>query len=577
MLGLVPEILDALCLVSAAAWPVLGVVAGPLVLRLRYEFSRRATAERELRESESRYRAIFETAVDAIIVSDQHGIIQEFSRAAEAMTGYRAGELIGQNMRVLLPPSMRQEPERHTARYLWTVRELEVCRKDGSVFPAHLSIAEWWAGGHRHFTGILRDLSAHHQEQLERTKLEAQLHQAQKMEAIGNLTGGMAHDFNNMLGVIIGNIDLLRDLRKDDADVDELTREALDAAFRGAVLTRRLLAFARQQPLRPQRVDVNELVSGITRLLSRTLGEDIEISLDLSAEVWPVVVDPAQLEASLTNLATNARDAMPNGGRLMVVTSNRYLDADYAAQHSEVVPGAYVVIEVSDTGSGMTQEVINRIFEPFFSTKARDKGTGLGLSMVFGFIKQSGGHISVYSEPGIGTNFRLFLPRMTEEVTTVEESSAVPLVHGRGETVLVVEDNAALRRVVMRQLGELGYRVRDAENAAEGLQVMEKESIDLLLTDVVMPGGTDGRELARRARQRWPSLKVVFTSGFSEARLNGNASPPLSCTPLLNKPYRKEELASAAREALDRFADMDAQQQSSLPAETIFRQDRRIL
>ena len=363
-------------------------------------------------------------------------------------------------------------------------------------------------------------------------------------------------------------------ISKDDADVDELTREALDAAFRGADLTRRLLAFARRQPLRPQRVDVNELVSGITRLLSRTLGEDIEISLDLSAELWPIVVDPAQLEASLTNLATNARDAMPNGGRLMAVTSNRYLDADYAAQHSEVVPGAYVVIEVSDTGSGMTQEVINRIFEPFFSTKGRDKGTGLGLSMVFGFIKQSGGHISVYSEPGIGTTFRLFLPRMTEEVPTVEESSAVPLVHGRGETVLVVEDNAALRRVVMRQLGELGYRVLDAENAAEGLQLMEKESIDLLLTDVVMPGGTDGRELARRARQRWPTIKVVFTSGFSETRLNGNASPMFSCSPFLNKPYRKEELASAAREALDRFAELDAPRQSSAQSQTIFLQDR---
>src|SRR5580692_6948469 len=322
MPGLVPEILDAVCLLGAAAWPVLGLVVGLLVLRLRYERSRRAAVGRELRERESRYRAIFETAVDAIIVSDQHGIIQEFSRAAEAMTGYRAAELIGQNMRVLLPPAMRQEPERYTARYLWTIKELEVCRKDGSVFPAHLSIAEWWAGGYRHFTGILRDLSAQHREQIERTKLEAQLHQAQKMEAIGNLTGGMAHDFNNMLGVIIGNIDLLRDLKGEDSDIDELTREALDAAFRGADLTRRLLAFARQQPLRPQHVDVNELVSGITRLLRRTIGEDVEISLDLAPELWPVVVDPAQLEASLTNLATNARDAMADGGRLMIVTGN---------------------------------------------------------------------------------------------------------------------------------------------------------------------------------------------------------------------------------------------------------------
>jgi two-component system, chemotaxis family, CheB/CheR fusion protein len=554
MPGLAPEILDALCSASAAAWPVLGLVAGLLMVRLRYECSRRAAVEQELQESESRYRAIFETAVDAIIVSDQHGIIQEFSRAAEAMTGYRAAELIGQNMRVLLPPAMRQEPERYTARYLWTIKELEVCRKDGSVFPAHLSIAEWWAGGYRHFTGILRDLSAQHREQIERTKLEAQLHQAQKMEAIGNLTGGMAHDFNNMLGVIIGNIDLLRDLKGEDSDIDELTREALDAAFRGADLTRRLLAFARQQPLRPQHVDVNELVSGITRLLRRTIGEDIEISLDLAPELWPVVVDPAQLEASLTNLATNARDAMADGGRLVIVTGNRTLDADYAAQHAEVVPGGYAMLEVSDTGSGMTPEVMHRIFEPFFTTKSRDKGTGLGLSMVFGFIKQSGGHIGVYSEPGIGTTFRLFLPRMTEDVPVVEESGATPLLHGRGEWILVVEDNAALRRVVTRQLGELGYRVLAAENAAAGLELLDRQSIDLLLTDIVMPGGINGRELARRARQRWPGIKIVFTSGFSEARLTGDAGPLAACTPLLSKPYRKEDLASAAREALDRVA-----------------------
>jgi two-component system CheB/CheR fusion protein len=555
MPGLAAEILDALCSASAAAWPVLGLVAGLLIVRLRYEWSRRAAVERELQESESRYRAIFETAVDAIIVSDQHGIIQEFSRAAEAMTGYRGAELIGQNMRVLLPPAMRQEPERYTARYLWTIKELEVCRKDGSVFPAHLSIAEWWAGGYRHFTGILRDLSAQHREQVERTKLEAQLHQAQKMEAIGNLTGGMAHDFNNMLGVIIGNIDLLRDLKGEDPDIDELTREALDAAFRGADLTRRLLAFARQQPLRPQHVDVNELVSGITRLLRRTIGEDVEISLDLAAELWPVVVDPAQLEASLTNLATNARDAMADGGRLMIVTGNRTLDADYAAQHAEVVPGGYVMLEVSDTGCGMTPEIMHRIFEPFFSTKSRDKGTGLGLSMVFGFIKQSGGHIGVYSEPGIGTTFRLFLPRMVASVPAVEESVATSLLlHGRGESVLVVEDNAALRRVVTRQLGELGYRVLAAENAAAGLELLDRQSIDLLLTDIVMPGGINGRELARRARQRWPEIKIVFTSGFSEARLNGDAGPLAACTPLLSKPYRKEDLASAAREALDRVA-----------------------
>jgi PAS domain S-box-containing protein len=554
MPGLAPEIVDALYAFGAVAWPVFGLVTAILFVRLRYERMRRAGVAQELRESESRYRAIFETAVDAVIVSDQHGIIREFSRAAEVMTGYQAADLVGQNMRVLLPPALRREPERHTARYLWTIRELEVCRKDGSIFPAHLSIAEWWAGGHRHFTGILRDLSTQRHEQLERTKLEAQLYQAQKMEAIGNLTGGMAHDFNNMLSVIIGNLDLLRDLKEDDPDINELTREALDAAFRGADLTRRLLAFARQQPLRPQCVDVNELVSGVARLLRRTLGEDVEFSLDLAPELGPVVVDPAQLEASLTNLATNARDAMPDGGRLMIVTDNRVLDADYAAQHTEVVPGSYVMLEVSDTGCGMTAEVMHRIFEPFFTTKSRDKGTGLGLSMVFGFIKQSGGHIGVYSEPGIGTSFRLFLPRMSKDVPVTEDSTVVPLAHGKGETVLVVEDNEALRRIVARQLGELGYRVLAAENAAAGLQLLDRQSIDLLLTDVVMPGGINGRELARRARQRWPGIKIVFTSGFSEARLNGDAGPLAACTPLLSKPYRKQDLASAAREALDRVA-----------------------
>jgi PAS domain S-box-containing protein len=549
------EIFAALSSAGVLLYTLLGVGVAALVVACLYcEWIKHRILEEELRESESRYRAIFETAVDAIIVSNQHGIIQQFSKTAERMTGYSAREVIGRNMRVLLPADLRQENDRYTARYLWTVRELEVCRKDGTVFPAHLSIAEWWSGGHRHFTGILRDLTSEKRQQIERIKLEAQLQHAQKMEAIGNLTGGMAHDFNNVLGVIIGNIDLLRDLRKDDADVDELTREALDAAFRGADLTRRLLAFARQQPLRPQRVDVNALVSGITWLLSRTLGEDIEISLDLSPDVWPVGIDPAQLESSLTNLATNARDAMPNGGRLMVVTRNRCLDADYAAQHPDVAAGGYVMVEVSDTGTGMAQDVMNRIFEPFFTTKSRDKGTGLGLSMVFGFIKQSGGHISVYSEPGFGTTFRLFLPRMTEESSSVVENSAEPLMHGRGETVLVVEDNAALRRVVTRQLGELGYRVLEAENAAAGLRLMERENIDLLLTDIVMPGGTNGRELARRARQRWPGIKVVFTSGFSEGRLSGDAGQLAACAPLLSKPYRKEELANAAREALDRVA-----------------------
>ena len=528
---------------------VRNLLAAEIESRQRAE-ARLRQNQHELSAGETRYRTILETTDSAIIVADQHGRIEQFNKAAESMTGYLAAEVVGENMRVLLPPNLQHEHYRYTARYLWTVRELEVCRKDGSLFAAELAITDWWAGGQRHFVGMLRDLTRQKQEQVERMRLEEQLHQAQKMEAIGNLTGGMAHDFNNLLGVIIGNADLLRDLETADPEADELIRNVLDAAFRGAELTRRLLAFARQQPLSPRRIDVNQLVSGIIRLLSRTLGENIEIVLSLSSEVSPIVADPAQLEAAIANLATNARDAMPGGGRLTVATADCRLDADSVAPHSDLVPGQYVMIEVGDTGSGMTQEVINRIFEPFYTTKGRDRGTGLGLSMVFGFIKQSGGHINVSSEPGVGTTFRLFLPRTTEETVVTTENAAAPLLCGGEETILVVEDNDALRRVIGRQLGSLGYRVLEAKQADAALGVMEQESIDVLLTDIVMPGGKDGIELARQARQRWPAIAIVFSSGFSQAKPDGIAVSTPPGTPLLSKPYRKENLAQAIREAL---------------------------
>jgi len=525
------------------------------LLTAEIEARRRAEARllqnhHELKESESRYRTILETADNAIIVADQHGRIEQFNKAAEGITGYLAAEVIGENMRVLLPPNLLREHYRYTARYLWTVRELDVCRKDGSLFAAELTIADWWAGGQRHFVGMLRDLTRQKLEQLERTRLEEQLHQAQKMEAIGSLTGGMAHDFNNLLSIIIGNTDLLRDLKIDHPEADELTHNVLDAAFRGADLTRRLLAFARQQPLRPQWVDVNQLVSGIIRLLSRTLGENIEIALNLSSEVSSIIADPAQLEAAITNLATNARDAMPSGGHLAIATANCGLGADRAAQLAEVVPGEYVMIEVRDTGSGMTRKVMNRIFEPFYTTKERDKGTGLGLSMVFGFIKQSGGHITVSSEPGVGTTFRIFLPRATEGAVMTQDDKKEQLICGGGETILAVEDNDGLRRVIVRQLNSLGYRVLEAKQADEALQVMELESIDVLLTDIVMPGGKDGVELARQAKQRWPAIAIVFSSGFSQAKPDGNAISLPPDTSLLSKPYRKENLARAIREVL---------------------------
>jgi signal transduction histidine kinase len=377
---------------------------------------------------------------------------------------------------------------------------------------------------------------------------EAKLLQSQKMEAIGNMTGGMAHDFNNLLGVIVGNLDLARPLVKDRPEVDELIGESLDAALSGADLTRRLLAFARRQPLQAALVRLNDVVGGMAKLLGRTLGENIEISLDPAPHVWPVLADPSQIEASLINLATNARDAMPNGGQLKIVTGNAHLDADYVQSRPEVSPGDYAMIEVSDTGVGMSAELTTRIFEPFFTTKERGSGTGLGLAMVFGFMRQSGGHITVHSKPGAGTTFRLYLPRAAVDSEGVEPASSPPLSGGAGETVLVVEDNAALRRVAVRQLRELGYRVLEAENAAAGLLTLEHERVDLIFSDVVMPGGMDGFALAKRVADRWPNIAIVLASGFSEATAHDRSATSVR---LLSKPYRKSDIAHAIRQALD--------------------------
>jgi signal transduction histidine kinase/ActR/RegA family two-component response regulator len=402
------------------------------------------------------------------------------------------------------------------------------------------------------FTSALlsRSAAALTVESVERRRAEERLVQAQKMEAIGNLTGGMAHDFNNLLGIIMGNLDLLRSDAVLTPETDELVGEAIDAAIRGADLTRRLLAFARRQPLQPKRVAINELVSGMVNLLRRTLGEDIDISLDLAPEVWAVVVDPAQLESALVNLANNARDAMPKGGRLMIATGNRPLDADYASMHTELAPGDYAMIEIGDTGTGMPPDVIAHVFEPFFTTKETGKGTGLGLSMVFGFVKQSAGHINVYSEPGQGTTFRLYLPRAVDQDSTALPPPSVARPAGGKETVLVVEDNLAMRRVVRRQLTELGYHVLEAERASVAIELLVQENIDLMFSDIVMPGEVNGIELAREAVTRWPALKVVLTSGFPQARLEvgGDASADIH---LLSKPYRRDDLARLLRGIFD--------------------------
>jgi PAS domain S-box-containing protein len=422
-----------------------------------------------------------------------------------------------------------------TVRYVY--RESELIR-DGAGKPLILA-------------GIIHDITEPREAQKHGKELEQQLAQAQKMEAIGNLTGGMAHDFNNLLGVIIGNLDLLGDVAADNSDIEEFRENALDAALRGADLTRRLLAFARRQALRPERLDANTLIAEITKLLRRTLGEHIRIELRLAADLWPVVVDPAQLESAITNLANNARDAMPGGGRLLITTRNTHLDEDYAADHSEVKAGDYMLIEVTDTGTGMPRDIVSRIFDPFFTTKEPGKGTGLGLSMVFGFIRQSDGHISVYSEPGSGTTFRLYLRRGPAGPTEPRETTAAKPVAGNGETILVVEDSPQLLSLVGKQLIDLGYRVLKADGPEAALDILAgHEPIQLLLTDIVMPGGMSGLELARGAIAQRAQLKVLLTSGFPAMPSATDGAMP-SGWRLLTKPYRRAELARLVRETLD--------------------------
>jgi nitrogen-specific signal transduction histidine kinase/CheY-like chemotaxis protein len=380
---------------------------------------------------------------------------------------------------------------------------------------------------------------------------ERALLQFQKMEAVGQLTGGLAHDFNNLLAVMIGNLDLLQENASIDAETREIQQEALDAALRGAELTRQLLAFSRRQPLQPKRTNLNDLVTSTARLLKKVLGENITIRTRLADRPWTIMADPSQVETSLMNLAINARDAMAQGGTLLVETANVVLDEDYVRLNHEVVPGEYAMMAVSDSGSGMAPEIVARVFEPFFTTKPAGKGTGLGLSMVYGFVKQSGGHAKVYSEVGVGTTIRLYFPKARDDVadpgSAAEDEPAPPAA--KGETVLVVEDKDDVRRVACRQLRKYGYNVIDAENGSVALDILRSgRPVDLLFTDVVMPGDWSGPALAEEARKLRPGLKLLFASGFP-----GMVLPPQMLAEgngFISKPYRHQELNRMIRRIL---------------------------
>ena len=400
-------------------------------------------------------------------------------------------------------------------------------------------------------TGVIQDITT-------RQTMTSQLAQATKMEAIGNLTGGLAHDFNNYLGIIIGNLDLAIDDLPADSAAKSLLGSALQGALSGAELTKSLLAFSRQQPLDPQLNDISQRIEGMTKILQRTVGNNVALKLMLAPDIWPVRIDGAQFDSCIINLANNARDAMPGGGSLIFSTRNTQLDGDYAKMNLGVVPGDYVLIEVADTGTGMAPETLAHVFEPFFTTKGQKHGTGLGLSMVHGFVRQSGGHIKITSEIGYGTIMRIYLPRGAHGVmaSTVTDAPSHVIV-ARTETILAVDDNAQMLQTVAAQLQTFGYQVITANSGEAALAILDQRDrhVDLLFTDVVMPGGMDGTELARRAQLRRPDLKVLLTSGFPGSVLSDleNAGDITNFS-LLSKPYRKEELDRAIRTALESAA-----------------------
>jgi signal transduction histidine kinase/DNA-binding response OmpR family regulator len=383
-----------------------------------------------------------------------------------------------------------------------------------------------------------------------RVRAEAAMRQAQKMEAVGHLTGGVAHDFNNLLQIISANLDLaVADARANPKTAERL-QNAISAVERGSRLTGQLLAFARRQALDPRSTNLGRLLNDMTDLLRRTLGERVEVESIVSGGLWNTLVDPTQVENAILNLAINARDAMPDGGKLTIEVANAYLDDTYAAQHAEVNAGQYVMLGVSDTGFGMSAEIVARVFDPFFTTKPEGKGTGLGLSQVYGFVKQSGGHVKVYSEPGQGTTVKIYLPRTRKPQEGLGPVTTSTVVGGH-ETILVVEDDAGVRAAVVDILSDLGYSVLKAESADQGLAVISSGArIDLLFTDVVMPGPINTREFARRAQEMRPGLKVLFTSGYTQNAIvhNGRLDDDAY---LLSKPYRKDDLARKLRSLLD--------------------------
>jgi PAS domain S-box-containing protein len=515
---------------------------------LAVAMSKRQEADAALRKNQAQFQSIMHQAPMMVSLKDREGrytfvneAFQKFTgRGDEIVIGKTAADLNAKEFADFIAAEDRAAMESRRA----IQREVISPPEHGSRTTLLMKFPVF--DEHNEVSGVgtvMTDITEQKQAQL-------QLAQAQRIESLGQLTGGIAHDFNNLLTSILLNADVLASILDDK--LRPLAEAVRLAAERGADLTRRLLAFGRRQMLEPRPTNVTQLLGGMEPLMRRTLGEHIEIGLRHEADPWSATVDPGQLENAVLNLAVNARDAMPNGGKLTIETANVALDADQTADNPEIKPGEYVMIAVTDTGTGMPPDVVARAFEPFFTTKDVGKGTGLGLSMVYGFVKQSGGGVRMHSQVGHGTVVRLYLPRsMTESESAATAPAASQALPGGKETILFVEDDAMVRKHTGAQIVHLGYQVVTADNAAEAIALVEDGCTpDLLFTDVVMPGGMNGRQLAHKLRERWPKLRVLYTSGYAHGQLtiDGESVPTKY---VLGKPYRRADLAAKLRAVLD--------------------------
>jgi PAS domain S-box-containing protein len=510
-----------------------------------------------LQASHALNAAIVEASLDCIVMMDVHGRIVEFSPSAERVFGYARHEAIGELMaELLIPPSLRAAHKEGLANYLVTGEgpildrrvQQTAMRRDGTEFPIEVAVTRVDFDGPGHFAAFLRDLTEQEQLSAERRDLEHRLHQSQRLEGLGQLAGGVAHDFNNLLSVIMNYTAFVAERTADDAELQEDVAEIQAAAERAAALTKQLLIFGRREAVRPQVIDLDDVIGGMEALLSRSIGEHIEMQVQPSGTLPPIKADPGQVEQVVLNLVVNARDAMPEGGQLTLSTSSTELDEEFCSSHPGVAPGTFVELAVADSGHGMSPEVAARIFEPFFTTKAQGQGTGLGLATTYGIVSEAGGFIEVDSELDVGTVFRVRIPAANDPVADAAEAPTLPAPRGTGQVVLLVEDEPALMRSTARMLRSSGYVVLEAPFGPDAVAIAQSTPIDLLLTDVVMPE-MSGRQVADEVRLLQPDVGILFMSGFS----HGTAGSPVGSVEdldLVPKPFTEHHLLERVEAAL---------------------------